>query len=81
MRINVKAVILALVVLAVGAIFVLPYLDPGPGRDGLQGPGKPGDRAQSESGRQFAVTPHPAEKLQEAKEKGRPVFLEFYAVT
>ncbi len=79
MRVNVKAVILALVVLAVGAIFVIPYLDPGPGRDDLQG--KPGDRAQSESRRHFAVTPHPAKKLQEAKEKGRPVFLEFYAVT
>jgi len=68
-RVNVKALIFVIVILAVGIIFVIPYLNPGPGE--LSGNG----------GREFSLTTQPAEKLQEAKAAGRPVFLEFYAAT
>lgn len=60
MRLNAKVIILAMVVLAVGFIFVAPYLDFG-------------------SEGEFVVTPQPATALREAKEAGKPVFLEFYS--
>lgn len=62
LRLNYRIIILAVVVLAAGVIFVMPYLNPG-----------------SES--EFAVTPEPVAALQAAKAAGKPVFLEFYAVT
>ncbi len=34
-----------------------------------------------EGGQHFATTPDPAEKFAGAAEAGKPVFLEFYAVT
>ena len=64
MKISVKVIIFVLVVLAVGAVFVIPYLTPEGGKM-----------------REFATTPQPAAKLQQAVDKGKPVFLEFYAVT
>ena len=64
MRVNVRMIIFVLVVLAVGAIFVIPYMDPG-----------------AENGEKFATTAEPAVKLDQAREKGRPVFLEFYSAT
>lgn len=65
MKIHPKSVIFILVVLAVGAIFVIPYFNNNE---------KPGTR-------QFATTPNPVKKLDEAKADKRPVYLEFYAVT
>lgn len=62
MKLNARVIILAVVVLAVGVIFVVPYLSFG-------------------SEGEFVVTPQPAAALREAKEAGKPVFLEFYAVT
>lgn len=64
LKVNVKVIIFILVVLAVGAIFVIPYLTTEEGKTG-----------------EFATTPQPAAKLQQAVDKGKPVFLEFYAVT
>ena len=69
MKVNPKMVIFAVVVLAVGAIFAIPYLKKYAGNGG-----KPGTR-------QFATTPNPVKKLTEAKAKGQPVYLEFYAKT
>lgn len=69
MRINFKMVILVLVIFAIGFIFAIPYIKPAPDKTG-----------RSEQGgikKEYAVTPRPAEKLQEAKGKNRPVFLEF----
>jgi len=69
LKVNPKLVIFAVVVLTVGAIFVVPYLNNDAGNGG-----KPGTR-------QFATTPNPVKKLDEAKADKRPVYLEFYAVT
>ena len=60
LKLNARAIILALVVLAVGVIFVVPYLSFG-------------------SEGEFVVTAQPATALREAKEAGKPVFLEFYS--
>lgn len=70
LKVNIRIVVFVLVVLAAGIIFVIPYLDPGPGGE-----------SGKNSTRSFAVTPNPGEKLEAAQAQGRPVFLEFYAVT
>lgn len=69
MKVNAKLVIFVLVVLAVGTVFIIPYLNNEAGNERQLGQ------------RQFATTPDPGKKLNEAKAAGRPVFLEFYAVT
>lgn len=68
MKVNPRLIIFILVILAVGVIYVVPYLNPG--------------NDSPESGQmsgQFSTTDKPGEKLQQALNQGRPVFLEFYA--
>ncbi len=68
MKVNTRLIIFVLVILAVGVIFAVPYLDFGKGStDSGQFPNK------------FTTTDQPAEKLKQALGQGRPVFLEFYA--
>lgn len=75
MKTNARLIIFALVILAVGAIFVIPYLDPA---------GKAPTLTEGSEGKapdKFTLTERPAEKLEKALQDGRPVFLEFYAYT
>lgn len=64
MKTSMKLIIFVLVLLAVGAIFAVPYFDRGQGKF-----------------KEFSTTAQPVEKLQQAAQKGRPVFLEFYSDT
>lgn len=68
MKRNVRTIIFAVVLLAVGAIFAIPYLN----TDAVS----PGKKLQK-----FTVTEHPVNQVNEAVKNGKPVYLEFYGGT
>ncbi|HWI54915.1 MAG TPA: hypothetical protein VNT57_04440 [Desulfobacteria bacterium] len=73
MKLNPRLVIFVLVILAVGVIFAVPYLNQGSNSPGKSSPGL--DQVPAK----FSTTDRPAEKLRQAMAQGTPVFLEFYA--